>query len=299
MSYLASDKLRGRGSATPDEAAAARWAAAQFASFGLQPAGNQGFLQRVPLEQPLPASAAGRLRGFEDIPRTETWNVIGILRGTQSSSSNKTADEVLLLTAHIDHLGIGPDINGDNIYNGADDDASGTTAVLELARALARGSRPNRTILFVLFGSEELGGLGSQYFLAHPPVPLHQIVANLEFEMIGRPDPAILSGYLWLTGFERSDLGTELVKHGAHLVSDPRPQQRFFERSDNFALAKKGIVAHTISSFGMHKDYHQPSDELLEIDFPFMTGAIQSLLAPIRWLANTDWRPDWVAGGRP
>lgn len=299
MSYLAADNLRGRGSATADEAAAARWAATQFASLGLEPGGNQGFLQRVPLEQPLPPSASKRLRGFEDVPRLETWNVIGVLRGTQSTVTNKTADEALLLTAHIDHLGIGPSVNGDSIYNGADDDASGATAVLELARALAKGPRPKRTILFVLFGSEELGGLGNQYFLAHPPIPLPQIMANLEFEMIGRPDPAVLSGYLWLTGFERSNLGPELTKHGAHLVSDPRPQQRFFERSDNFALAKQGIVAHTISSFGMHQDYHRPSDELSGIDFPFMTGAIQSLLGPIRWLANTDWKPEWVAGGRP
>jgi Zn-dependent M28 family amino/carboxypeptidase len=299
MSYLAADGLRGRGSATADEATAARWAATQFASFGLEPGGDAGFLQRVPLPQPLPPVAASQLQGFESVPRIETWNVIGILRGTKHSPTDKTADEAILLTAHIDHKGVGPAVRGDRIYNGADDDASGTTAVLELARALAHGPRPQRTILFALFGSEEIGGFGNQYFLAHPPVPLHRIVANLEFEMIGRPDPAVLSGYLWLTGYERSTLGPELTRHGAHLASDPRPQQRFFERSDNYELAKQGIVAQTISSFGMHQDYHRPSDELSGIDFPFLIGAIQSMLAPIRWLANTDWKPEWVAGGRP
>jgi peptidase M28-like protein len=299
MSYLAANALRGRGSATPDEATAARWAAAQFASFGLEPGGNRGFLQHVPVPQPLPSSAAKRIQGFENIPRVETWNVIGILRGTNYSSTDKTRDEAILLTAHIDHLGIGPAVQGDSIYNGADDDASGTTAVLELARSLARGPRPKRTILFVLFGSEEIGGFGNQYFLAHPPIPLHQIVANLEFEMIGRPDPAILSSYLWLTGYERSTLGPELVKRGARLVADPRPKQHFFQRSDNYDLAKDGIIAQTISSFGLHKDYHQPSDELSGIDFPFMTGAIQSMLGPIRWLANTEWKPEWTPGGQP
>lgn len=299
MTYLASDNLRGRGSATTDEAAAARWAASQFASFGLEPGGNQGFLQRVPLPQPLPDPAAQRLKGFENVPRTETWNVIGLIRGKEHSSKGKTVEEAILLSAHIDHLGVGPTVNGDSIYNGADDDASGTTAVLELARALAHGPRPKRTILFVLFGSEEIGGFGNQYFLAHPPLPLQQIVANLEFEMIGRPDPAILSGYLWLTGYDRSTLGPELVKRGARLLADPRPQQHFFERSDNFDLARDGIVAQTISSFGLHQDYHQPSDELSGIDFPFMTGAIQSMLGPIRWLANTDWKPQWNAGDRP
>lgn len=299
MSYLASDNLHGRGSATPDEAAAARWAAAQFAAFGLEPGGNQGFLQRVPIQQPLPAKIVQRVQKFENVPRTETWNVIGILRGSDHSSTEKTKEEAILLTAHIDHMGVGPAIAGDGIYNGADDDASGSTAVLELARVLALGHRPKRTILFVLFGSEEIGGLGNNYFLEHSPIPLKNIVANLEFEMIGRPDPAVPGGYLWLTGYDRSNLGPELVKHGARLENDPRPQQHFFERSDNFALARQGVIAHTVSSFGLHQDYHRPSDDLSRIDFSFMTGAIQSMLAPIRWLANTEWKPSWNPGGRP
>ncbi len=109
-----------------------------------------------------------------------------------------------------------------------------------LARALAaRKEAPKRTVLFVLFGSEETGGQGNGYFLQHPPVPLKNIVANLEFEMIGRPDAAVKPDELWLTGFERSNLGPELAKHGAKLVADPHPQQHFFQRSDNYALAGK------------------------------------------------------------
>jgi hypothetical protein len=295
MSFLASDELRGRGSATRDEHIAAMYVAARFQSLGLEPGGtDDSYVQKVTLPLPLPARAQQRVSRLEDVPRTETWNAIGIFRGTDS------ADEVVLLTAHLDHLGIGPpNSSGDAIYNGADDDASGTTAVMALAKALASGARPRRTIVFALFGSEEMGGFGNAGFLAHPPVPLSSVVANLEFEMIGRPDPAIPSDSLWLTGFERSNLGSELVKHGAHLVPDPHPQQMFFQRSDNIALARQGIVAQTVSSFGLHKDYHQPSDELSTIDFNHLEGAIASMVEPIRWLANNKWRPAWNAGGKP
>ncbi len=296
MEFLASDELRGRGSATRDEHIAALFAASLFADFGLQPGGDSGgFLQKAALPDPLPEKVLERLKGFENQPRLETWNVVGILRGSDPG----TKEETVLLTAHLDHLGTGPARNGDAIYNGADDDASGTTAVIELARRLARGRRPRRTVLFVLFGSEEIGGYGNRYFLAHPPVPLDQIVANLEFEMIGRPDPAAPRGDLWLTGFERSNLGAELVRHGAPLVADPHPKQRFFQRSDNYSLARRGIVAETVSSFGLHADYHQPSDEIQRIDFFHMESAIASMVKPVEWLANTRWKPEWLPGGRP
>jgi hypothetical protein len=295
MNFLADDEMHGRGSATRDEHIAALFVAAQFQSLGLEPGGDSGsFVQKSPLPDPLPQRIQQRLSKFQDVPRKETWNAVGILRG--SSSPN----EVILLTSHLDHLGIGPaNAAGDTNYNGADDDASGTTAVLALAHILATGPRPKRTIVFACFGSEELGGFGNRAFLAHPPVPLTSIVANLEFEMIGRPDSAVPPGTLWLTGFERSNLGPELAKHGAHLVNDPHPDQHFFQRSDNYALASQGIVAHTVSSFGLHKDYHQPSDELSTIDFRHMTNAIASMIEPIRWLADSNWKPEWNPGGKP
>jgi Zn-dependent M28 family amino/carboxypeptidase len=295
MNFLADDELHGRGSATRDEHIAALFVAAQLQSLGLEPGGENGtFLQKTALPDPLPARVQQRVSKFQDVPRKETWNAIGILRGSTAPN------EVILLTAHLDHLGIGPaNAAGDTNYNGADDDASGTTAVLALAHILATGPRPRRTIVFALFGSEELGGFGNRAFLAHPPVPLTSIVANLEFEMIGRPDPAVPAGTLWVAGFDRSNLGPELVKHGAHLVNDPHTTQRFFQRSDNYALALQGIVAHSISSFGLHKDYHQPSDELSTIDFNHMTKAIASMVNPIRWLANSNWKPEWNPGGKP
>jgi hypothetical protein len=104
---------------------------------------------------------------------------------------------------------------------------------------------------------------------------------------------------LWLTGYERSTLGPELARRGAKIVADPRPDQRFFQRSDNIQLAYKGVIAQTISSFGLHKDYHQPSDDLSHIDFAHMTDAIRSMLAPVRWLANSTFKPEWLPGMKP
>jgi hypothetical protein len=224
-----------------------------------------------------------------------TWNAIGVLPGADAKLSN----EVVLLSAHMDHIGVGTGQTGDQIYNGADDDASGVVAVLELARSLAAGARPKRTVYFVFFGSEEKGGYGARYFLSRPPVPLAQMVANLEFEMIGRPDPKVAADTLWLTGYERSNLGAELARQGARLVQDPHPEQNFFQRSDNYALARRGVVAHTVSSFGLHPEYHQPNDDIAHIDFPHMTRAINSMVAPVRWLVNSNFTPTWAEGKKP
>jgi Zn-dependent M28 family amino/carboxypeptidase len=284
LGFLASDAMQGRGSATIFERIAAEYIGSQFQQFGLEPggdtdsAGKKSFVQRVPVQ----TAASGA-----------TWNVIGVLRGTNPR-------EAIMLSAHLDHLGVSETAPGnDKIFNGADDDASGSVAVLELARALSSGKRPRRTIYFVCFGSEERRGLGSKHFIDNPPVPLTQIVADLQFEMLGRPDPKVAAGTLWLTGFERSNLGPTLAKQGAALVADPHPEQRFFQRSDNFPLALRGVIAHTVSSFGLHTDYHRVSDDVSKIDFPFMTRSINSLVRPIRWLANSNFRPEWLPGQAP
>ena len=179
----------------------------------------------------------------------------------------------------------------DTIYNGADDDASGVVAVIELARVLASGPRPRRPVVFALFGSEEGGGFGARYFVDRPVVPLTDIVADLQVEMIGRPDPKVPAGTLWLTGYERSTLGPQLAARGARLVQDPHPDQRFFERSDNIRFARRGVVAHTVSSFGLHGEYHQPSDEFRHVNIAHMRDAIASLVEPVRWLATTTEKP--------
>jgi len=290
MNALASDEMRGRGSATADELDAAKYIASQLKLLKIAPAGDSGdYLQRVKFQR--------RQRGDPNAAPIEavTTNVIGILRGSDPNLSKET----ILLSAHLDHLGVRVGMPGDNIFNGADDDASGVTAVLELAEALAKGKQPKRTVVFALFGSEEIGGYGARYFQEHPPVPVESFVANLEFEMIGRPDSAVASHTLWLTGYERSDLGAQLAAHGARLVADPHPEQNFFRRSDNYVLARKGIIAHTVSSYGLHADYHRPSDDLAHIDFAHMTEAIASMVAPIEWLVNTDFKPQWSKDGKP
>lgn len=222
--------------------------------------------------------------------RATTTNAIGYLRGLDPKAGT------LLLTAHLDHLGLRPD---GTIMPGANDDASGTTAVLELARALAAGRQPRRSILLVCYGSEEIGGYGSTYFGEHPPVPLDQIAANIEFEMIGSQDPKLPKNTLMMTGFKRSNLGKALKAHGALVTSDPYPEQNFFQRSDNYSLALKGVVAHTVSGWAVVPTYHQPTDTAANLNIPFMTSAIRSLVAPMRWLANSNFVPAWTANGRP
>lgn len=411
--FLAGDELRGRGSATADEAIAAAYVAAQFRQFGLVPApGMRGYLQtarvvrtrltrppvlragempvggltlffasaqpisgtiavmasdnpsdmptadivvatsakaspfalfgaaqakkvkllivreseatraqyraiggtRLPLglegaEAPPPrttfatlpdtgvdalAKAAGAPASL-DFPGVErvtdiTTNAIGYLPGSDPAAG------VLLFSAHLDHLGVLAD---GTVMHGANDDASGTVAVLEIARAMAAGKRPRRSLMFVAYGSEEIGLFGSAFFGAHPPVPLTDIIANLEFEMIGTQDPKLPKGVMMMTGYDRSDFGAALKAHGALVTADPYPEQRFFQRSDNYSLAKQGIVAHTVSGWALVPTYHKPSDTVENIDFAFMTGAIQSLIAPIRWMAGGDFRPTWAKGGKP
>ena len=124
-----------------------------------------------------------------------TWNAVGMLKG----SDPKNSSEVILLSAHMDHIGVRENTPGDDkIFNGADDDASGCVAVIELARVLAKGERPKRTVMFAFYGSEEAGGFGSRYFVQNLPFLKENLIANLQFEMIGRPDPKVRKNELWL-----------------------------------------------------------------------------------------------------
>ena len=277
LDYLAGPELRGRGSGTVDEHHAAQYVARKLKEYGLaSAAGSASYIQTANT-----TSRGGRIH--------HTWNVLAKIEGASQR------DQIILLSAHLDHLGTR---NG-KVYPGADDDASGTVAVMELARTLAKEPPPRRTVVFALWGSEEAGLLGARYFLKHPTFDLHRIVANLEFEMIGRADPMLKPEQLWLTGWERTNLGPELARHGAQLVGDPHPQQNFFTRSDNYALARDGIIAQTVSSYGLHKDYHQPTDTPNRINWQHLDSAIGSMIAPIDWLANSSFAPQWNAGQRP
>ncbi len=314
LSVLADDSMEGRDTGSRGGAAAARFIAAELERFGLTPAGDSGFFQRVPIawrtipgRNNRPARRAmvllPDLATLDTIPeadRVHAVNVVAILPGADSALH----DKAIVIDAHYDHIGrAGSGMcrarGADSICNGADDDASGTVAVLETARMLAQGPRPRRTVVFLLVTGEERGTLGSRWYLAHPVVPLEQTQANLEIEMIGRPDSlAGGPGKAWLTGYDRSTMGRMLAEHGIPLVKDPRPSEDFFERSDNIIFAYQGIPAHTISSFNLHADYHEPSDEVGRVDGAHLAAVINAVARATRLLADGP-APEWLPGRRP
>lgn len=300
LSALAHDSMEGRRTGTPGANRAAAFIAAEMRAIGLTPAGDSGYFQQVPL-------ATGGRRGItllestsalDTVPKANRridYNMIGVIRG----SDPVLRDEVVVIGAHYDHVGIGKPVDGDSIYNGADDDASGVTAVLSIARAIAAGPPPKRTIVFATMTGEEMGMLGTRWYVQHPAFPIAQTVADMQIEMIGRPDSmAGGPGKAWLTGYERSTMGEMLKAADIPIVPDPYPAMRFFERSDNIVFARAGIPAHTLSSYNMHKDYHQPSDDVTKIDFAHMTAVITSAVAATRLLADGA-APRWNEGGRP
>lgn len=312
LTVLAADSMEGRRTGTIGAHRAARFLADRLEEYGVEPAGDSAYFQRVPLARVTVADDGGTRErlvlpsadvDFDTIPddrilRDEV-NVVGILWG----SDPEVADEAVIVGAHYDHVGIGPPVDEpgegiDSIYNGADDDGSGTVAVLEIARTLSRGEPPRRTVIFLLSTAEEMGLLGTRWYIDNPVVPMEQTVADLQIEMIGRPDSlAGGPGRGWLTGYERTTMGEQLAEAGSPIVPDPRPEQSFFFRSDNIAFARIGIPAHTLSSFNLHADYHQPSDEVEEVDFEHMAALVDAAVEAVRFLADGP-RPDWVEGGR-
>lgn len=309
LSVLAADSMEGRATGAPGATKAARFLDRTMREIGLTPAGDSGFIQRVAVSRD---SVAGRNGGpkrerlvvrnsFADLDTVPAarrgWaaNVVGIIKGSDPALAN----EYVLVDAHYDHIGIGRAINGDSINNGADDDASGTVAVLEIARQFVQGAKPRRTVVFAATTGEEVGLLGTRWYIAHPVMPLNQMAANLEIEMIGRPDSlAGGPGRAWLTGYERSTMGDALAKAGIPIVPDKRPDQQFFQRSDNIAFARQGIPAHTLSSFNLHADYHRPSDDVDKVDFDHMTAVINAAAKAVRLLTDGP-KPEWKEGGRP
>jgi Zn-dependent M28 family amino/carboxypeptidase len=299
LSALADDSMQGRGTATPGGDRAARFIADRMREYGLVPAGDSGFFQRVPLAATTDSTGRRHLAlvTSAELPEAtvRSVNVVGMVRGADPA----LREQVVLIDAHYDHLGIGPAQKGDSIYNGADDDGSGVVAVLGAARALAAGPPPKRTVVFLATTGEELGLLGTRWYLEHPVAPLEHTVANLEIEMIGRPDSlAGGPGNGWLTGFDRSTMGPTLAKAGIPIVADPHPAQQFFMRSDNIAFARRGIPAHTLSSYGLHTDYHTRADEVSRIDGKHLAAMVDAAARAARLLADGDV-PTWNPGGRP
>jgi Zn-dependent M28 family amino/carboxypeptidase len=259
---------------------------------------------RGPWADTLAASHGARLRVAApgEVIEQPAFNVVGILPGRGTPERPELAEQAIVLSAHYDHIGVreGAPEGEDAVYNGADDDASGCAAVLELAEALAAGPAPARTVVFLLATGEEIGLVGTRHYLEQPAVPLERTVTNLNFEMIGRPDALVGGrGKLWLTGWERTNLGPAFAARGLGVVPDARPEQAFFQRSDNYAFAVRGIVAQTLSSYDLHSDYHRVSDEASKLDWLHMQEAVRSSLAAVRALADGSIDPAWEPGGSP
>jgi acetylornithine deacetylase/succinyl-diaminopimelate desuccinylase-like protein len=235
LSALADDSMEGRRVATAGEARAARFIAARLREAGIEPAGDSGYFQRLPMANTTtrtrmangqngcaPARRSSFLRrpGHRSSDRRLTSvNVLGVLRGSDPALTS----EAVIIGAHFDHIGIRPNVDGDSIANGADDDASGTVAVIEAARMIAAGPRPRRTIIFAAFTGEEAGTLGVRWYSQHPIVPLDQHVADIQVEMVDVRHSAGGPGKAWLTGFERLTMGPVLVGAGLPVIADPRP----------------------------------------------------------------------------
>jgi len=224
---------------------------------------------------------------------TSAPNVVGILEG----SDPDLKDEYLVFSAHMDHVGMGtPDQNGDSIFNGADDDASGTVAIVEVAEAMASLSpAPRRSVLFVIVSGEEKGLWGSQYYADNPLVPVERMVANLNADMVGRnwPDTIVAIGK------EHSDLGETMNRVNERhpelrmtAIDDIWPEERFYFRSDHYNFARKGVPILFFFN-GTHPDYHGRDDEPDRVDSEKAARISQLLYYLGMEVANADERPKW------
>jgi hypothetical protein len=223
-------------------------------------------------------------------------NVIGVLRGSDAALK----ETYVLVTAHYDHLGMLPDGDGDRVYNGANDDGSGTVSVIELARALSSlKQRPRRSIVFMTFFGEEDGLLGSKYYARHPALPLEKTVAQLNLEQVGRTDSsegpqvsnATVTGfdYSTVTGFIQA--AAELT--GVRVYKHPRNSDAFFSQSDNLYLAEAGVPAHTLAVSFLFPDYHEVGDEWQKIDYDNMAKLDRMIALALVMLANSHEAPHW------
>lgn len=253
------------------------------------------------LPEAKPLGKAARLEVAFDSQRYETQNVIGILDGADPHLRN----EYVAISAHYDHV----QTRNGQIYNGADDDGSGTAAVLEIAQAFTIGERPKRSILIIFHTAEEVGLLGSRYFVTHPTVPLGSIVANLNIDMIGRsrspqdtnPANRELSdaNTVYLIGSDKlsrelHELSEQTNQDTEKMIFDYRYNredhpERLYYRSDHYNYARNGIPV--IFYFtGLHEDYHRPSDDVEKLDFPKMTRITRLIFATGWRIANLDHR---------
>lgn len=261
---LASDEMEGRKTGTPGIEKAAQYIENEFERIGLTTFDGLDSYRQT----------------FSFTPRRSkdeitSANIIGVLEGKSKK------DEYVIISAHYDHLGIRKqDGKLDSIYNGANDDASGVTAVLILADYFKKKNNNERTLVFVAFTGEEMGLIGSTHF--GKGIDASKFVAGINLEMIGKT-PSFGPNTAWLTGFERSDFGKIIQKNlegtGYQLFPDPYDKFNLFFRSDNASLARLGVPSHTFSTtpIDVDKDYHQASDEATTLNMTVITQTIQAV----------------------
>ncbi|MEQ6124560.1 M20/M25/M40 family metallo-hydrolase [Pseudotenacibaculum sp. MALMAid0570] len=261
---LASDEMQGRRTGTEGIEKAAKYIEGEFKKIGLKTYENlTSYRQTFTFKN---------RRTNEDITAS---NIIGVLEGKSKK------DEYVIISAHYDHLGMKKEGEGDLIFNGANDDASGVTGVLALAEYYAKRGDNERTIVFIAFTAEEMGLVGSRHF--GKGIDASKFVAGINLEMMGK-EPNTGPKTAWLTGFERSDFGKIVQKNlegtGYKLFPDPYPQFGLFFRSDNASLARLGVPSHTFSTTPLDKDgeyYHQVTDEAETLDMNVLTETIRAV----------------------
>jgi Zn-dependent M28 family amino/carboxypeptidase len=235
----------------------------------------------------------------------ESQNVAGVFTG----SDPKLRDQYVVLTAHLDHVGVGRPVNGDSIYNGAMDNASGIALLMDVARALStQREQLKRSVVFVAVTGEEKGLLGSRYYANHPTVPANGIVANLNTDMFL---PIVPFTMLMVNGLEESDLAVDARRAGAstgvEVITDPEPEENRFVRSDQYSFILRGVPSLSLK-VGFKRDspehakvkefrakrYHMPSDDLMQpIDFSAAAGFEQTYIALVEAVASRPTRPAW------
>ncbi|MBI3679934.1 MAG: M20/M25/M40 family metallo-hydrolase [Acidobacteria bacterium] len=247
------------------------------------PEGETG--ARLSLMLPEPVEKPVRLR-----------NVIGVLPG----SDPELKDTYVLVTAHYDHVGIGPEQNGDRIYNGANDDASGTASVMELASVMAAmKTRPRRTLVFMAVFGEEKGLLGSQYYARNPVFPLEKTIAGINLEHMGRTDSndGQQLNRLYPTGYDYSEIISVFEnagrQTGVEIRRDGSNGEAFFARSDNLAFARAGIPAHTFCVAFLFPEYHQAGDHWDKIDYENMARVNRTVALSLWLLGERREPPRW------
>ncbi|MEW7292244.1 M20/M25/M40 family metallo-hydrolase [Aquimarina sp. 2304DJ70-9] len=270
LSFLASDELKGRDTGSKGLEKAAKFIEGEFKKYGIEP-----YFETY--------------RDVFDVNGVKTFNIVGYLKGLDETLAN----EFVIIGAHFDHIGTGKEVNGDTIANGANDNAAGTTAVISLSEKFSQLKNNKRSVLFVLFGAEEKGLLGSKHLAKVLKEKKVDLYTMLNFEMIGVPlkDKSYTA---YLTGFEKSNMADKINEYSDQdeLIGFlPKAKEfQLFQRSDNYPFYSAfNVPCQTISTFDFtnYKYYHHVDDEASEMNFEFMAELINNCIPVITKITTT------------